>query len=282
MEGLTKIVMYILPIIVLVLLVMYYFAPESGAFEKLRSGVNKAKEYLPNISVGGELQAGKPTLSEAHKKEVLQLNATINQMLASGKKNCFGDYGGVSMLGSSDTEKVSILMGYDAANDATKFTFQGGVGGEQTVTDFEFSIPGMVPCVIAGGSAVTRAFEESFLNGDSWSEKEQHIRAGHYRQVGAITIQYYEGKSFACQNANRIQVPELGGDIVNDECNNFLDRGMLYTPDNRHICFFPTVYGDNSCDGGDKDGLDDDCLGEDPQENIAIPKQLGERKLLKC
>ncbi len=272
--------MYILPIIVLVLLVMYYFAPESGAFEKLRSSVSKAKEYLPNISVGGELKGEKPVLPEVHKKEVLQLNATINQMLSSGKKNCFADYGGFSTLGQSDTTKVSIVMGYDAANDATKFTFLGGAGGEQTITDFQFSISGMVPCVIAGSSSITEAFDESFLNENSWSEKENNLKAGRYRQVGAIKIRYHEGKTFACQNANQIYVSEFGEDIVNDECNNFKDAGMLYTPDNKHICFFPTVYGDDSCDGGDKDGLDDDCLGD--ESGGEIKRLISEGKLITC
>lgn len=272
--------MYILPIIVLVLLVMYYFAPESGAFEKLRSSVSKAKEYLPNISVGGELKGEKPVLPEVHKKEVLQLNATINKMLSSEKKNCFADYGGFSTLGQSDTTKVSIVMGYDATNDATKFTFLGGAGGEQTITDFQFSISGMVPCVIAGSSSITEAFDESFLNENPWSEKENNLKAGRYRQVGAIKLRYYEGKTFTCQNANQIYVSEFGEDIVNDECNNFKDAGMLYTPDNKHICFFPTVYGDNSCDGGDKDGLDDDCLGD--EANGKIKELISAGKLITC
>ena len=126
----------------------------------------------------------------------------------------------------------------------------------------------MAPCVIAGSSEVTSNFEQSFLNEKSWEEKIKIIEEEHYNPVNSITIRHDDG-GYGGLSENRIDF----GTGFKD----FEDAGYLYTPDNKHICFFPTVDG-----GSDADGLDDDYLGEDPQGETSIPRQVAEGKLQRC
>jgi hypothetical protein len=271
-----KLVLYIIPIIIAAFLLFNYYGGDGSAFESLKSGVEGAKDYVPDISIGDKgLSASKPDIPSEHKAQLTNLKNTIEKMLSSSKKNCFADYGGFSELGEKGASFTMI-----ASDSGTEFTILGGAGGVQLVTDLSFEIEGMIPCVIAGSSTITENFEKSFLTTNSWTEK--NIVPAHYLAVKSITIHYHEGATLACKNGNQILVPELGGDIVNDECFNFQDAGFIYTPDNEHICFFPTVWGNNVCDGSDKDGLDNDCLGENPKEDIAIPRQVSEGKLITC
>ncbi|MBT4805169.1 hypothetical protein HON71_03280 [Candidatus Woesearchaeota archaeon] len=268
-----KLVLYIIPIIVAAFLLFNYYGGDESAFESLKSGVDSAKEYVPNISIGDKgLSASKPDISTEHKAQLTNLKNAIEKMLSSSEKNCFANYGGFSPLGEKGT---SIVM--TRSDGGTKFRVLGGAGGDQLVTDLSFEIEGMIPCVIAGDSTITKNFDKSFLTGKS-------IVDNHFRNVNSITLHYYEGATLACKNGNQILVPELGKDIVNDECFNFQDAGIIYTPDNEHICFFPTILGDaaGNCDGSSAEGLDNDCLGEDPDEDIAIPRQVREGKLKTC
>jgi hypothetical protein len=188
-----------------------------------------------------------PAFSPEHQAEISKLKQTIVSMLGSDTQSCFADYGGFT-----DLENVAINLNYDTQKDTTYFEVMGGPGGKQVRTDLGFEIPKMSPCVIAGTSSVTNAFESSYLNSNS----PKTITSGHFTTVTTLKIAH----STSPLAGNIIRAAELGGDIVNDESDNFEDAGILYKPQPGMICFFPTVYGDTKCDGGDKDGLDNDCL----------------------
>tara|TARA_Y100000310_G_scaffold328044_1_gene395411 strand:- start:484 stop:1329 length:846 start_codon:yes stop_codon:yes gene_type:complete len=260
-------------VIVLALLAVVYvvFFSKDG---KLQEAGNQTMEvidtFTPNITAGTEgLRAEKPVmLEEDGEKKLNNLVKTIRKMLNSTEKNCFQDYGGMPEF---DEEKGSTVI-FEHTGDGTMMTVNVMGGKQQLKTE---KIMKMIPCVIAGSSDITNNFEDSFLDDDeSWAEKT--IKSGHYKSVTGVKIDYDDG--------NSIDVTEGGwdDDIVNDEDPNLQDAGFLYTPDNQHICFFPTIYGDYDCDGGDKDGLDNDCLGEDPDESESIPKQVDEGKLKQC
>lgn len=275
MEGATKIIMYLIPIIVFVLLVMYFFAPSSGVFEKFQGAGEKASAFLPNISVGADkLKASTPGVDSVHKQEILKLKNTIESM--KGKKGpCFANYGGFTDLGEYGTSLQLTANN----NGGTDFTVLGGKGGKQVVTDLGFTIQGVNPCVIAGNSEVVKNFNDLYLNDKSWEEKSKQFGVEHYTLVNGITIKYSTSKVHS--NGNRIGVSSFPDNVVNDVYNNFNEGGYLYTKNGKDICFFPTVLGNNICDGSDKDGLDDDCL-IDQTEDISIPRQLKEGKLKQC
>ena len=223
------------------------------------------KSLLPEK--GEEVSAGAASIPETHRLEILKLQETIKTMLASNGR-CFASYGGFSELGEEGG--TSLIMEYDGNAGTTSFSVYGSAGGKQLVTDpnLHFSVENMAPCVIAGSSEVTSNFEQSFLNEKSWEEKIKIIEEEHYNPVNSITIRHDDG-GYGGLSENRIDF----GTGFKD----FEDAGYLYTPDNKHICFFPTVDG-----GSDADGLDDDYLGEDPQGETSIPRQVAEGKLQRC
>ena len=268
-QLLQKIVLYLIPIVALIFLIFVYYGGDEAAFNKLVNIADDAKDYIPNITIGADkLGSGQTILPQLQKQQVDSLKRAINSMLTSEHKTCFANYNGFSELGEKG---VTITMTYNAAEDKTIFTFLGAAGGQQLLTGSTFEIPGMKPCVIAGSSAVVKNFDSSFLNTLFWEQKT--IVANHYSFVNSISIKTDDG-GYTGYTENRIDY----GSGFKD----FEDAGYIYTPDNEHICFFPTVDGNNVCDGSNEDGLDDDCLGADLNEDISIPRQVLERKLLTC
>jgi len=274
MEGMTKIILYIIPLIVLVLLGFFYFGP-SGALDKLKGSAETLKDYVPDVSMGADqLTAKEAGVPSDHKNAINSLKNTLEKMTQSTGP-CFAYYkeGGLPELNEQGT---SITFSYDPVKDETIVTTYGGTAGKQIVTDLSFTIPKMELCVIADENIV-KSFGDRYLNDKTWAEKLASP-SDTIRKVNSIKIEYSTNKL----NGHTIRAPELGADTVNDESNNLQDYGVVYTPDGSSICFFPTVYGNNVCDGSDKDGLDDDCLGADPNEDISIPRQISEGKLKKC
>jgi len=249
-----KLVYYLIPLVVLILIGMWAWGPEA-LWAKTKGAYEGVKGFLPNVSVGAKgLEGGEPTIPGEQREAIDKLRATIKQMLKSNKTNCFASYGGLPELGEEGT---SIIFNWREDKNLTELIVKGGAGGKQEV--FYEEIKGMRPCVIAGkdsvGGDVSENFYYTFLEPDPSEVKS----STYYTPVGAINLFYYEGRTFFCRNANVIRVPEFGEDPVNDECDNLEDGGWLFTPDGKHICFFPTVYGDNDKDGTNNDFFE---LGE--------------------
>ncbi len=250
-------------LIVLLILVVFVFVVvgfPNKAFAQLKDVVQGFKNVLPPVTVGEkEIAADKPTLQNPQRQqEIKNLQKTIATMMNSEKKYCFASYGGFIPFKEGET---SISLGYDQKNDETSFTIRGGIEGRQVLRDVGFTIKGMVPCVIGGSKAITHNFELSFLNYLPWKDKE--VVLNHYNPVASILINH-EGINYS-----------LGSLDLND-------AGYLYTPDNRHICFFPTVAGFVTCKGDSQEGLDDDCLGEGADWEVSIPSQLKKGTLQSC
>ena len=271
MVAAEKLAIYLIPLIVLVLLGMFYYGP-SGAFGRAQNITTGVIDFV-NATVGAdELSGGTPTIPENHREAILKLNETIKGMLIDDDLECFANYGGFPDLGEEGT---SIIMVYNEQADRTDFRILGGEGGQQVITNLLFSIEGMHPCVVAGEKEINaevvkvpEEFYRQFLESPSTGSLY-----GYYNNI-VNQIKIFYGTEGA--NGNKIEVPELGDDIVNDQNNNLQDGGWLFKTSGFYgradICFFPTVYGNADCDGDDSDGLDNNCLTDTSEDESLIWK----------
>ena len=265
--AMNKIVAYAIVILVGGALVGIFYAGD-GAFDKLRKSVSKTKEMAPNVSDLYGDEKAKSIDVPAEQKDALQnFVATIENMVNGTGGPCFASYGNMPDLG--EDKGTSLVFNYIDSADLTFIKVMGGAGGKQFVRDLSAQVEGMIPCVIAGSESVTEAFDESYLNTDS----SKNVKSGHYNPVTSVTIKQDDG-GYTGWSENRIDYGKGFKDFEN--------AGYIYTPDNRHICFFPTVDGNAVCDGSNEDGLDDDCLGADVNEDISIPRQVREGKINSC
>jgi hypothetical protein len=259
-----RLVSYIIILIVAALFAFYMYSP-GGSFDKVRDTVDSAKEFVPNISIGDKgISGGTPTVPENHRQQILLLNQSINKILNGATNDCFLNFGGFPELGVKGT---TINLAYDPNDDSTEISIIGGAGGKQAVSSLKFKFEQMVPCVIGDNAAVTKNFDKRFLNSDE--------EVGNYfSPVSSITISQDDG-GYTGFTENRINYGKGWID--------FEGQAWLFSPDNRHICFFPTVDGDatGQCDGSQSEGLDDDCL-TDITEKESIPYKVTNNKLNSC
>ncbi|PIN73523.1 hypothetical protein COV20_04845 [Candidatus Woesearchaeota archaeon CG10_big_fil_rev_8_21_14_0_10_45_16] len=306
----------VLLLIILALWLGFYYNP-GGAFNKVK---DFSKSISVPITVGSETVSGqKPSLPAAQSQGVNSLKKTMKAMMNAKQTPCFATYSdNIFGSGLPDMQGASITLATGKDKDGVEgaeFIVNGGKGGFQEVSA-EF-IEGMGLCVIAGSESYVKSFTDIYLNELPWNEKIQRYQPRHYIPVNSLKIYYSD--SLRDIDGNHISVPEFPADLVNDEGNNLFDGGILYTPDGQHICFFPTIQGDNKCDWerlsqaqiygeegqtvserlnqlrtediipstlleNDPEGLDDDCLAGDtpPYESVNIINQIRLGKLLTC
>ena len=252
----TRIILYILPLLLLVVVGLVFFG-QGGAWEDLKDAVLGASKLLPEIKVGLDEQKAEVSIPDLHRESVGRIENTINNMLGSGKENCFANDGKLPELGEAGTSLTFELKG-----DKTSLTVQGGSGGKQMITDLYSEFENMKPCVIAGPGRITENFRDYFLLA------EEPLLHPYYRPVSSLTLFY----STSGVNENSISIPELG--LVND----LNDNGYLFTPDGEHICFFPT-----NDFGDDNDGLADAAFTQSGFfSEESIPVRIKEGKLKSC
>ena len=273
MVAIKKLLSYIIPLVVLVLFLLFYYNP-TGAFESVKDVVSDVTESIDDLIGAEEVTASRPTLPPAQQAEVDKLISTMERMKSSTTKFCFDNYGGFSSLGGT-----TITLTYNEQKKSTAIEVLRGVGGVQEV--FYKEIEGVKPCVIAGSEDVVDKFYDVFFG--EWNygvvrpleRKKVYLEnpaLGQYfmpvKQI-MITFDSFQGM----MEGNIIRIPVLPSNIIN-EYENFNDNGFLYKPDNEHICFFPT--GDN-----DEDGLDEDYFSNNGDE-FSIPQQLKTGKINSC
>ncbi len=236
MVAVQKLLKYIIPITIMFILAGFYFLGKGGAFPKLERITENPEELLPDVTIGmDKLSADTPTIPSEHNEQLASMRRAIGKMLKEeAGKDCFVDYGFFSALGDGGT---TIQMAYDGQN--TRFTVKGGKGGKQIVDSF--TIEKMIPCVIAGSKQITENFQGRIIGGNPLS-------GDYFAGVTAIGIVQSDGGLFGFTE-NRINY----GKGLKD----FEGQRWLFTPDNKHICFFPTVD-----TWSDADGLNDDLIGQ--------------------
>lgn len=228
-----KLAYYLIPLIVLVLLLLWQFGP-SGLFEGMKKAVKGIMAIMPEIGAE-EVEAEEIPLNKGQLESIASLEQTIKAMLGSSKTNCFKQY---IRLPSLEENNVRIV--FQHSGDKTIMVVKKGDGSSlmHKITE----IPGMKPCVIAGESAGGREISENFYF-TFLQPGRGEVEGAVYSPKAGVEIAYDTRGS----NENRINF----GTGFKD----FEDNGWLFTPDGKHICFFPTVDGDN-----DEDGLNDDYL----------------------
>ena len=259
MGAATRIVFYIIPLVLLIVVIVILFG-QSGAWEDLKdavlSTIKFSEKVLPTVKVGLEEQKADVSIPDVHKKEIEKLSAAMKSMVGKGKENCFANYGGLSDWGEQGTS-----LTFESKGDKTTLTVRGGAGGKQIITDLYQEFPGMKPCVIAGTFGESKNFFDYFIN-----DKEKLVHP-YYRGVSSINI-FYSTQGFF--NRNRISAADAK--VVNK----LEDNGWLFTPDGQKVCFFPT----NDVSDSDTDGIDINYFTEE-QEN-SIPQRITEGKLKLC
>jgi hypothetical protein len=254
MVAMNKIISYAISMILLIIILMVFFA-QSGMWEDLKDIISDAEEVIPDdikAGIGLEGISAEIALPEDKRSEILVLVDTIESMI--GKEECFLD--GVDF---SDLGDVSLEL--EKVGDNMTIMIMGGAGGKQIITDFKFEIEGVQPCVIAGIRDTSENFKNYYLFDE---EKTEPL----FQPVNKIMIKY----STDGFNGNRMFVPELGEDVVNDQTNNMLNGGWLFTPDGKNICFFPTRGVTSPL--SPEDGLYDNFFTESITRKNSIPKMI--------
>ena len=219
----TKVVFYLIPILLLVAVTMVFWA-QGGAWEDMKDVVTGLKDNVySSVGFGTEIVTADVSISSEHTQEIEALVSTIQEM--QGKEECFAKWDGFSDLGEEETSITFEQLGED-----TRMMVRGGDGGENIITELITDFENMKPCVIAGiNNHQGLAFLEYYLEGGD------SLYPGHYNPVNSIQF-YFEG-GILTNDGNKIVVTELG--ITQND--NFKSDGWLYTPDGENICFFPTT-----------------------------------------
>jgi hypothetical protein len=259
----TKAIYYVLPLIFLIIVGFAIYGPEK-MFSGLQDAVDTASDYAPDVSIGmNELSAGKPVVQEGVKKGFDQLIKDIERARDSPVSDCFVSSSYLHSLGKN--AKITFTK---YKNDTEVF-IMAGPSGKQEVE--KIVIKNITPCVIGwkyqdNKLSIAENFFELILKGNAIDFGERY-----FMDLDSLTIyQAEEGE------ANRITYANYDTYVSNDD--------WIYSPDNKHFCFFPV---DNNCAGNlcDAGGiiLDDDLVdGNDDHETNSIPYKLTRGELEYC
>jgi len=260
----------ILAILTIAILVYVFVWGDEGLLSRPAESVEKLKEFIPNVSLGEEVEIVPAIIPEHHADAIIALREAINHTLQNKGKDCFMRYGKLPELGH---RKTSIEFIYEEG--VTTMFVYSGTDGRQLIPELTTEFKEMVPCVIAGDDSIAENFFTKFI------EKEEGVSSDYFNPVNYVKIFYWAGEGWtagvACDNGNRVMIQkEAGSTGPNYYCNNFEDGGIFFSPDNKHICFIPTNYRDNS----DEHGIDEDYVGGTEVKGISV--RLGKKELTKC
>jgi hypothetical protein len=300
----SKLVTIVALLILFVLWLMFYYNPEGG-FNTVKDVVSGVSDH---VKIGArEVHGTKPVIPEDHQKAIDELKKTMERMRDNQNNYCFARYDGVDIkheeiegrFPSLGEDGTSLVLSHGTNQDGVTGTSMLVLSGQREVS-YKF-IPGITPCVIAGtvkdrgrDIVVADKFYKAFIEGfRTWEERKRvmlHDNPIHYTPVESLIITY----STSGSDGNVIRVPDFSANVVNDVRENLQDGGYLYTPDNNHVCFFPTkkIDSEYGCSSTGKDGLDNDCFeyeGPNKYLNVLssdsrpeIPNQLQLRTLMPC
>ncbi|NQV91180.1 hypothetical protein HQ489_01790 [Candidatus Woesearchaeota archaeon] len=243
----TKLVFYIIPLILLIVVVFIFFG-QGGAWEDLKDVISDAKTVAPDLTFGeNTLNASEIITPAHHAVKIKELVKIINEtMLKKGNDNCFVK-GPVFDDFRDGDERTSISF-VRVSNTESKLVVRSGAGGKQIDTTLQDKFENLVPCVIGGSKEITTNFVARFF------DKTSSNPGNYFMPVGAVTLSYKFGATTS--DGNGISVADFPEEKnpINDEGDNMENNGWLFTPDGKNICFFPT----NKAVNADDDGIDND------------------------
>lgn len=230
-----RLIGYVLVILVLLVLILGMIP---GGF--IREALEKnPTDLLPSEVLDKENGAGgKVMISEDHRVQAVSLQETISRMLASSKKACFDTYSTFSALG-----ETSVSVGAQSSGSGSVLVVKAGAGGRQVVTDLMKEYPTLNPCVVSGEVVVSN-FGKHYFSGNGMKG------AGDFEEVSSLTLREDDG-GYLGSTKNRIN---FGSGVLD-----FVDGGVLYKPDESHVCFFATVSGEE-CEYDSTEGVSQGCL----------------------
>ncbi len=240
-------------IIAIIVMVIMIVGP-GKVFDKIKE---TAKDTTKYVDVGAKEELGsKPEIPEEHQKALKKLIQTMEDMRDGVDNNCFANYDlgtgnhGLPLLGEKGT---SIVLTYNPKTDSTEVDVLGGKEGVQELSQYHQELKGIKPCVIAGQytgqNYIADNFYYTFLGPNVGK-----VNGANYFPMDKLTMAYDNPGVASKGNVF------LGNNYLDGKSNNMYDDGFLFTPDNKHICFFPTFKGGTDCNGAYQWGLDDDCL----------------------
>jgi hypothetical protein len=239
-----KLVYYIIPLVVLVLVAVWQFGP-SGLLEGVKDAMGVIVAIAPNVTVGSdELGAEKLMLPKEHEDAIKKLVETMEKMKNSGEEGCFAKYGVLPNLGEKGTvisleeDEIEISRGGQIVEDLTK--------------ELRGKMKGFKLCVIAGKKNNKNVAEEFY---NKFLEVDGEIHEDYFLLINDLTIAS-EG------DRNIIKYGETFHD--------FEDGGWLFTPDGKHICFFPTYESPSFLEVcyGHEQGLDNNCFSGEGEHSV--------------
>ncbi len=240
-------------IIAIIVMVIMIVGP-GKVFDKIKDTAKGVTQY---VKVGAKEELGaKPEIPEEHQKALKKLIQTMEDMRDSKDKNCFGNYDlgkGNNGLPDLGVKGTSFVFTYNPKTDSTEVDVLGGKEGVQELSQYHQELKGIKPCVIAGQytgqNYIADNFYYTFLGPNVGK-----VNGANYFPMDKLTMAYDNPGVASKGNVF------LGNNYLDGKSNNMYDDGFLFTPDNKHICFFPTFKGGTDCNGAYQWGLDDDCL----------------------
>ncbi len=250
----TKLVFYLIPILLMIAVVMVFWA-QGGAWEDMKDILTGMKDKVyETVGFGTTSLTADVSISAEHQVQVNSVVSAINQM--KGHKECFVNFGDFSELGERQT-----TISFEVSATGSKMVVMGGT--QQVLTE---TFEGMTPCVIAGRDDYqVENFRKYYIEGES------ELNLLHYSDVGSVQFEYNDGGYFGF-TANVIKVPSLGMDTSN----NFNSNGWMYTPDGESYCFFPTS------STNDADGLSKKWFDIAYTDSIPLSNKTGKNGVVEC
>lgn len=246
-------------LVVLLFVILGVFFFKGGLTDDVKDSIFKtidwAKQFLPSFGISMDELSSDASVTAEHNDQILSLNQTIWKMLESTDNRCFENFGDFSDLGENGAS-----LTFTQTASGVDLTVMGGAGGKQIDTNLMMSFPGMKLCVIAGPDKEADNFFSHYV-------RDKTLESPYYSSVSGIEIYYTTDGN----NGNLIRVPEFGSGPVNDENDNFESEGWLFTPDNEHICFFPTNWNINA----DRDGIANEWFKGTKEDSIPSKAALG-------
>jgi len=264
--------------IAIVVMIIMIVGP-GKVFDKIKGTAAQTTKY---VDFGAKQELGaKPEIPEEQQKALKKLIQTMEDMRDSRSKNCFANYDlGVGNQGLPElgVKGTSFVFSYNSKTDSTEVDVLGGKEGVQELTQYHQELKGIKTCMIAGQyqgqNPIAENFYYKFLAPDP-----NKVSGDYYFSLNTITAKEDVKDCPACYKYGVFRGNQF---LDRATVENQLDDGFLFTPDNTHICFFPTKVGNSNCDG-DTQGLDDDCLQKaDPGDTDSVAHRLSAGWLNYC
>jgi len=259
--AINKLVYYIIPLVVLVLIIIWQFGP-NGLMEGVKTAV---KGVISKVSFGAKTTlASKLILPTEHETAIRNLVSIMGKMRDSSSTNCYMNYkvkgyghSGMPDLGGTTGTIITL------SENKIDLSYNGQVPDSLT-KELNPQMKGIKLCVISG-KEVSDNFYTNFLNTETASSQNcvsyGKCYSPYYTSVKKIILSGTESISYDSYSNLELE-----------------DGGWLYKNDLGEICFFPT----QDMFNGDEGLNDDFVFGGGNSQGESIPYKINSGELKLC